>query len=173
MSVAFKPLRPLYRYINAFKEEQFQCAHCGQILERVSLVFNGSELSQKMVLGMKERVDEQDWLEIKKSLLALCRFCREIYCAPPVSFFELSEFKNYLHYHTYLARSSIYEYVIRLRRFDNVVTSAGLSFSDEIIDDFDSKFFLLVEEPTRKNLKSALIKYEQYLIWKSDNENQM
>lgn len=160
--------QPLNYYIIKFKQEQTHCAQCHKELGRIMLVLNEKIVTKDMIMEMKEYIDESMWLELRDKLLALCRFCREIYCYRPTYFFELHSFKQYLFLQTGMQHSTVREYVTRLRRIDESVLALNLSIPNLTISNIETLLPKLVPKTTLMNHVSTLRKYEAYVSWSQD-----
>ena len=50
-------------------------------------------------------------------------FCSEIYCNSATDYFDIMAFKQYLFEETEMSHSTVREYVVRLRRLDELLSS--------------------------------------------------
>lgn len=157
--------RPLSRYLKDYKHSQTHCSQCGKVLDRMALVFRGKIISKETIARMDKSIDEQVWLNVQSELTALCRFCSEIAYNSAPSYFDIMAFKQYLFEQTEMNHSTIREYVVRLRRLDEMLVAHNYpaeQFADgishqRIIDD--------VPYAVHANYRIALRKYDQYLAW--------
>ncbi|MHA7846434.1 flagella biosynthesis regulatory protein FliZ [Serratia sp. D1N4] len=157
--------RPLSRYLKDYKHSQTHCSQCAKALERIALVFRGKIISKETIARMDQQIDEQVWCNLQRELTALCRFCSEIAYNSDPSYFDIVAFKQYLFEQTEMSHSTIREYVVRLRRLDEMLAAhnypterfaKGISYQ-RIVDDLPSV--------AHDNYRIALRKYDQYLAW--------
>ncbi|ACY84960.1 flagella biosynthesis regulatory protein FliZ [Edwardsiella piscicida] len=153
--------RPLSRYLKDFKHAQCYCSHCGRPLDRISLVLDGTLLNRARQAQMERLIDDAGWAALQQGLLALCRFCSDVYCHAQCSRFDIMGFKQYLCEQTDMRHSSIREYVVRLRRLDELLThhvppSTALS-------DLSDRWLAALPQCSQNNYRIALRKYQQYL----------
>jgi FliZ protein len=157
--------RPLSRYLKDFKHSQTHCSQCGKELERMALVFRGKIINKEAMAKMDQPVDDQFWQTFSHELTALCRFCSEITCNSQWSYFDIMAFKQYLFKQTEMNHSTVREYVVRLRRLDEILAANnyprervnGESIHQRILDD--------IPVASNDNYRIALRKYDQYLAW--------
>lgn len=157
--------RPLSHYLRDYKHSQDHCSQCGKLLDRMALVFRGKIINKEAIARRDRPIDDNVWLNIQQELTALCRFCSEISCNSHPSYFDIMAFKQYLFEQTEMSRSTIREYVVRLRRLDEMLvahdypadTFASSASHQRIIDDLPSA--------AHSSYRIALRKYEQYLAW--------
>ncbi|ACR69571.1 flagella biosynthesis regulatory protein FliZ [Edwardsiella ictaluri] len=153
--------RPLSRYLKDFKHAQYQCSHCGRPLDRISLVLDGVLLNRDRQTQMERLIDDVGWAALQQGLLALCRFCSDVYCHAHCSRFDIMGFKQYLCEQTDMRHSSIREYVVRLRRLDGLLTChAPPSMA---LDDLSERWLAGLPRCSQNNYRIALRKYQQYL----------
>lgn len=157
--------RPLSRYLKDYKHSQTHCSQCAKVLDRMALVFRGKIISKDTIARMDQPIDEQVWSSVQSELTALCRFCSEIAYNSAPSYFDIMAFKQYLFEQTEMNHSTVREYVVRLRRLDEMLVARNYpadQFADgishqRIIDD--------VPSAAHDNYRIALRKYDQYLAW--------
>jgi len=167
MSATMIKKRPLSRYLKDFKHSQSHCSQCGKQLDRMALVFRGKIINKEAIARMDQPIDDQVWQTVETELTALCRFCSEISCNSQPSYFDIMSFKQYLFEQTEMSHSTVREYVVRLRRLDEMLVARnypaeqfanGVS-PQRIIDDLPSA--------AHNNYRIALRKYDQYLAWQN------
>ncbi len=160
--------RPLSRYLKDYKHSQTHCSHCQKQLDRMVLVFRGQIINKETIAGMDQPIDDPLWLKLQEELTALCRFCSEIYCNNSLGYFDIMPFKQYLFEQTEISHSTVREYVVRLRRLDEMLVATNYpaeKFATEalyqrIIDD--------IPNAAHNNYRIALRKYDQYLAWQKN-----
>ncbi|MBF1996515.1 flagella biosynthesis regulatory protein FliZ [Serratia symbiotica] len=166
MSGILSKKRPLSRYLKDYKHSQTHCSQCGKLLDRMVLVFRGKIINKNAIMRMDQPIDDAIWLSLQPELAAQCRFCSEISCKSHANYFDIMAFKQYLFQHTEMNHSTIREYVVRLRRLDEMLVVrdypaekfASSSCHQHIIDGLP-----LV---AHKTYRIALRKYEQFLAWR-------
>ncbi|MEB6336486.1 flagella biosynthesis regulatory protein FliZ [Serratia rhizosphaerae] len=156
--------RPLSRYVKDYKLTQTHCGQCGKQLDRMALVFRGKIINKEAIARMDQPIDEQVWQSVQQELTALCRFCSEISCNSHPSYFDIMAFKQYLFEQTEMSHSTVREYVVRLRRLDEMLSARNYPAEKlsngccyHLIDDLPSA--------GHNNYRIALRKYDQYLAW--------
>lgn len=157
--------RPLSRYLKDYKHTQTNCSQCGKELDRMALVFRGQVINKDAIAKMDEPIDEALWENLTHELSALCRFCSEISFNTSSQYFDIVAFKQYLFKQTEMNHSTVREYVVRLRRLDEILSASnypqertqGESIHQQIMDD--------VPVAASDNYRIALRKYDQYLAW--------
>ncbi|AVJ18163.1 flagella biosynthesis regulatory protein FliZ [Serratia sp. JUb9] len=156
--------RPLSRYVKDYKHTQTHCGQCGKQLDRMALVFRGKIINKEAIARMDQPIDEQVWQSVQQELTALCRFCSEISCNSHPSYFDIMAFKQYLFEQTEMSHSTVREYVVRLRRLDEMLCARNYPAEKlsngcchHLIDDLPSA--------GHNNYRIALRKYDQYLAW--------
>lgn len=157
--------RPLSRYLKDYKHSQTHCSQCGKLLDRMALVFRGKIINKEAIARMDQPIDDAVWQNVQHELTALCRFCSEISCNSHPSYFDIMAFKQYLIEQTEMSHSTIREYVVRLRRLDEMLVArnypadkfASSASHQRIIDDLPTA--------AHNNYRIALRKYDQYLAW--------
>ncbi|CAK9884903.1 MAG: Regulator of sigma S factor FliZ [Candidatus Erwinia impunctatus] len=160
-----KKIRPLSRYLKDFKHSQSKCAQCGKILDRMALVYQGKIINKEAIAGMDQPMDDATWPSVEKDLLALCRFCSDIFCNSHTRYFDVMGFKQYLFTQTDMNHSTVREYVVRVRRFDEMQVTDGYPvenfFGDEWLQNMESE----LPEAGNNNYRIAIRKYDQFLQW--------
>lgn len=170
MSVSSQKKRPLSRYIKDFKHSQTHCRHCQKTLDRISLVFNGQLINKEAISEMTDLIDEAKWIELQDKFTALCRFCSEIYCNSATDHFDIMAFKQYLFEETEMSHSTVREYVVRLRRLDELLTSKDFpATSDFCSETIQAQLSEQLSDSALSNYNIALRKYEQYLSWQQQH----
>lgn len=169
MSVSNQKKRPLSRYIKDYKHSQIHCAHCNKTLDRISLVFNDQILNKEAISAMTELVDGQAWAELQHKFTALCRFCSEIYCNSDTGYFDIMSFKQYLFKETEMSHSTVREYVVRLRRLDELLSEAQFPVNEVVIEKIQAQMQDKMTESAFSNYNIALRKYEQFLNWQASH----
>lgn len=169
MSVTTQKKRPLSRYIKDYKHSQTHCLHCHKTLDRISLVFNGQVINKEAISEMTELVDDKTWNELQGKFVALCRFCSEIYCNSQTDYFDIMSFKQYLFEQTEMSHSTVREYVVRLRRLDELLTSSNYSANEFAPEKIQEQLSEKLSQSAFSNYNIALRKYEQYLSWQQNN----
>ncbi|WKS82371.1 flagella biosynthesis regulatory protein FliZ [Edwardsiella tarda] len=165
--------RPLSRYLKDFKHSQSHCGHCGRALDRISLVLGGHLLNRARQAQMERLIDDDDWADLQQSLLVLCRFCSDVYCHAQGSRFDIMGFKQYLCEQTDMRHSSIREYVVRLRRLDEMAELRELSA--QTLNDPNAEWEWLARLPTcsQNNYRIALRKYRQFLCAGRESQHEV
>lgn len=163
MSARMMKKKPLSRYLKDYKHSQTHCAHCGKALERISLVFRGQILSRDNLADMKQYIDDTVWQRVEPELMALCRFCSDVYCHCQPTHFDIQEFKQYLLEQTEMSHSTIREYVVRLRRLDDMLGKS--EFPAEKFCGSERQWHIVnnIQGASCNNYLIALRKYDQYL----------
>ncbi|WP_114193439.1 flagella biosynthesis regulatory protein FliZ [Edaphovirga cremea] len=160
--------RPLSRYLKDYKHSQTHCSQCAKELDRMALVFRGQIINKEAIAKMDQLIDDQVWMKLQSELLALCRFCSEISCNSHSEYFDIQAFKQYLFEQTEMSHSTVREYVVRLRRLDEMLAACnyphekieGNNIHDQIINDLPTA--------AHNNYRIALRKYDQYLAWQKN-----
>ncbi|AXF75595.1 flagella biosynthesis regulatory protein FliZ [Erwinia tracheiphila] len=158
-------LRPLSRYLKDYKHSQSNCSHCRKVLDRMALVFRGKIINKEAISRMDQLIDDQIWLKLQNELTALCRFCSDIYCNTHPNYFDIMAFKQYLFEQTEMSHSTIREYVVRLRRLDDMLSARN--FPAEKLSGISWHACLENDLPDagNNNYRIALRKYDQFLGW--------
>lgn len=160
--------RPISRYLKDYKHSQTHCSQCKKLLDRMVLVLCGKIINKEAIARMAQPIDDHAWLGVQNKLTALCRFCSEVSCNSQSCYFNIMAFKQYLFEQTEMSHSTIREYVVRLRRLDEMLAAQHYptdSFTDGIchqrlVDDMPAA--------AHDNYRIALRKYNQYLAWQQD-----
>lgn len=158
--------RPLSRYLKDYKHSQTRCCHCDKRLGRMVLVFRGKIMNKENTFAdIEQRLHPNVWLNLQNELIALCRFCSQIYCSRHFGYFDIMAFKQYLLLQTEMSRSTVQEYVMRLQRLDKILFTG-----DELITEFDGATIqqqIISQLPGAGHINylMALRKYAQYLAW--------
>ncbi|SUC01566.1 flagella biosynthesis protein FliZ [Proteus vulgaris] len=165
MSVSTQKKRPLSRYIKDYKHSQTHCLHCHKALDRISLVFNRQVINKEAISEMTDLIDDETWETLQEKFSALCRFCSEIYCNSETDCFDIMSFKQYLFEQTEMSHSTVREYVVRLRRLDELLTSTNFPRQEFTTEKIQSDLSKKLTPSAFSNYNIALRKYEQYLDW--------
>lgn len=118
---------------------------------------------------MTELVDGQAWAELQHKFTALCRFCSEIYCNSDTGYFDIMSFKQYLFKETEMSHSTVREYVVRLRRLDELLSEAQFPVNEVVIEKIQAQMQDKMTESAFSNYNIALRKYEQFLNWQANH----
>lgn len=164
--------RPLSRYLKDFKFIQSNCSHCGKVLERMALVFRGQVINKEAIARMDQPIDDRVWLSLQNELTALCRFCSDVYCNSRAGYFDIMAFKQYLFQQTEMRDSTIREYVVRLRRLDEMLVASNYPMEKFTSAELRQRVIDELPDTTHSNYRIALRKYDQYLAWqRSDSQS--
>ncbi|AUH00399.1 flagellar regulatory protein FliZ [Prodigiosinella confusarubida] len=156
----------LSRYLKDFKHRQTHCANCGKELDRVSLVFRNQLINKKSIGGMDQLIDNAVWLSVQEELIPLCRFCSEVYCNTHANYFDIKAFTQYLIEQTEVRHSTMREYVIRLRRLDELLVAKNYPQERFVTsDNIQQRICDYLPDIEQNTYRSALRKYDQYLSW--------
>lgn len=155
--------RPLSRYLKDFKHAQCYCLHCGRPLDRISLVLDGTLLNRARQAQMERLIDAVGWAALQQGLLALCRFCSDVYCHTQCRRFDIMGFKQYLCEQTDMRHSSIREYVVRLRRLDELLTRHAPPSTATALSELSDRWLSALPLGSQNNYRIALRKYQQFL----------
>lgn len=160
--------RPLSRYLKDYKHTQTHCSQCGKELDRMALVFRGQIINKDAISKMDQPIDDELWVDVSKDLLALCRFCSEISYNSVYHYFDIVGFKQYLFEQTEMNHSTVREYVVRLRRLDEILTANG--YPQDKVDGKNIHQRIIEDVPLAitDNYRIALRKYDQFLAWQSE-----
>jgi FliZ protein len=157
--------RPLSRYLKDYKHSQTHCSQCEKVLDRMALVFRGKIINKEAIARMDQPIDDLVWQNVQCELTALCRFCSEISCNSHPSYFDIMAFKQYLFEQTEMNHSTIREYVVRLRRLDEMLVAHNYP-ADRFASAFNHQRIIDDLPPAANdNYRIALRKYDQYLAW--------
>nr|WP_113866675.1 flagella biosynthesis regulatory protein FliZ [Brenneria salicis]NMN91189.1 FliZ protein [Brenneria salicis ATCC 15712 = DSM 30166]RBP62281.1 FliZ protein [Brenneria salicis ATCC 15712 = DSM 30166]RLM30529.1 flagellar regulatory protein FliZ [Brenneria salicis ATCC 15712 = DSM 30166] len=155
----------LSRYLKDFKHKQTHCSHCNKALDRVSLVYRNQLINKKSIGGIDRFIDDEVWADLQQELISLCRFCSDVLCNTQANYFKIQAFTQYLIEQTEVRHSTMREYVIRLRRLDELLAAKNYpieTFSKDTVQQCICDFFPDLEQNI---YRSALRKYDQYLAW--------
>ncbi len=161
-------MRPLSRYLKDYKHTQNNCSHCHKVLDRMALVLRGQITNKETIARMDQLISEQVWNKLQEELIALCRFCSDIYCNTHPTYFNILAFKQYLFENTEMSPSTIREYVVRLRRLDEILLAKKIPV--EKLHDTNWREYLENQLPDvgQNNYRIALRKYDQFLCWQEE-----
>ncbi|PKH24712.1 flagellar regulatory protein FliZ [Enterobacterales bacterium CwR94] len=158
-------LRPLSRYLKDYKHGQSHCSHCGKVLDRMALVFRGQIINKEAIARMDQLIDDQVWFKLQNELTALCRFCSDIYCNTHPTYFDIMAFKQYLFEQTEMSHSTIREYVVRLRRLDDILSASNFPAERLRDNSWHESLKNSLPDAGTNNYRIALRKYDQFLGW--------
>ncbi|KEA51537.1 MULTISPECIES: flagella biosynthesis regulatory protein FliZ [Mangrovibacter] len=167
MTVHQPKRRPLSRYLKDFKHSQTHCAHCGKLLDRITLVRRDEIVNKTAIAQLDTLIDEATWQIIKQDWIALCRFCSDLHCNEHNDWFDIIGFKQYLFEQTDMSHGTIREYVVRLRRLATHLAEQGVAkeLACDLTPDEALEQWLPATSPN--NYRIALRKYAQYLRQKN------
>ncbi|ACT06445.1 protein FliZ [Dickeya chrysanthemi Ech1591] len=166
MPQATRKKQLLSRYLKDFKHRQTHCANCGKELDRVSLVFRDQLINKKSIAMMDRLIDNTIWESVQEELVPLCRFCSEVSCNTHANYFDIKAFTQYLIEQTEVRHSTMREYVIRLRRLDELLLAKNYPQDSFISDDsIQQRVCDYLPDIEQNTYRSALRKYDQYLHW--------
>ncbi|UUE56191.1 flagella biosynthesis regulatory protein FliZ [Pectobacterium aroidearum] len=157
----------LSRYLKDFKHRQTNCSQCDKELDRVSLIFRNQLINKKSIGSIDRLIDDEIWSGLQQELIPLCRFCSEILCNTTASYFDIKAFTQYLIEQTEVRHSTMREYVIRLRRLDELLAANNYpaeTFSRHR-DGVQQRVCDYLPDIEQNIYRSALRKYDQYLDW--------
>ncbi|AYA08367.1 flagella biosynthesis regulatory protein FliZ [Rahnella aquatilis] len=117
----------LKRYIKDFKYEHTHCLHCHKYLKRITLVYRGEIISDEAIARFNIRIDEASWQAQRREWLALCRMCGSLHCKARCEYFDIAGFRRYLNLYSEISDSSQREYIGRLRRLAQHLSSGNVS----------------------------------------------
>lgn len=157
----------LHRYLQAFKRAQRRCSECHVPLARVTLLMDGALLSKAQAATLSGTLTAWEWRLFKTRLTVLCRFCAEIRVLPPEGMFDLVGFKQYLFLHTGMRRTSVHEYVIRLRRLGHLLEQAAPTVKVMDVETLDGILESDMPATTVMNYTMALRRYQDYQRWRA------
>lgn len=161
MTVQQVKRRPLSRYLKDFKHSQTHCAHCHKMLDRITLVRSGEIVNKIAISRLDTLMDEADWLQERREWVALCRFCGDLHCKEQSDFFDILGFKQYLFEQTDMSPGTVREYVVRLRRLGNHLST--LKIDRELLDgEADENLAPWLPQTSTNNYRIALRKYAQF-----------
>ncbi|OSN08132.1 flagellar regulatory protein FliZ [Lonsdalea iberica] len=159
----------LSRYLKDFKHKQTHCSNCGKSLDRVSLVYQSKPLNKKALEYLDRKIDDETWESMREELIPLCRFCSEVFCKPPAHYFNIKSFTRYLIDQTEVQYSTMREYVIRLRRLDELLITRHYP-SERLAENESIQQQICSDIPNleQNTYRSALRKYDQFLDWEKN-----
>ncbi|EHM45981.1 MAG: flagella biosynthesis regulatory protein FliZ [Yokenella regensburgei] len=162
MTVQQVKRRPLSRYLKDFKHSQTHCAHCHKLLDRITLVRRGEIVNKIAISRLDILINEEEWQLERPDWVALCRFCGDLYCKEQSDYFDIIGFKQYLFEQTDMSPGTVREYVVRLRRLGNHLSS--LNVSRELLSDgyLDENLAPWLPPTSTNNYRIALRKYAQF-----------
>ncbi|WP_409307193.1 flagella biosynthesis regulatory protein FliZ [Pectobacterium sp. B1J-3] len=153
------------RYLKDFKHKQTHCSHCNKELDRVSLVFRAQLVNKKSIGTIDRLIDDEAWSDLQQELVPLCRFCSEILCNTHANYFDIQSFTQYLIDQTEVKHSTMREYVIRLRRLDELLVAKNYPMETFAKENIQQRICDHFPDLEQNIYRSALRKYDQYLIW--------
>ncbi|MBJ7220438.1 MULTISPECIES: flagella biosynthesis regulatory protein FliZ [unclassified Brenneria] len=165
MPLSIRKKQLLSRYLKDFKHKQTHCSHCNKQLDRVSLVFRNQLINKKSVGDIDRLIDDEIWSGLQQELIPLCRFCSEILCNMQANYFDIKAFTQYLIEQTEVRHSTLREYVIRLRRLDELLTARNYPIERFTKENLQQYIHDYLPEIDNNIYRSALRKYDQYLDW--------
>ncbi|MEH0835421.1 flagella biosynthesis regulatory protein FliZ [Pectobacterium cacticida] len=157
----------LSRYLKDFKQRQTHCSQCDKKLDRVSLVFRDQLINKKSIGSIDRLIDDAMWADLQQELIPLCRFCSEILCNTHACYFDIKAFTQYLIEQTDVRQSTMREYVIRLRRLDELLVANNYPAETFSKNQYGVQQRVCDYLPgiEQSIYRSALRKYDQYLNW--------
>ncbi|MDX5626444.1 MULTISPECIES: flagella biosynthesis regulatory protein FliZ [unclassified Brenneria] len=155
----------LSRYLKDFKHKQTHCSHCNRELDRVSLAYRHQLVNKKSMSFIDSLIDDETWQRLQQDLIPLCRFCSEIICNTHTIYFDIKAFTQYLIDQTEVRHSTMREYVIRLRRLDELLAAKNYPKEDFVSDNIQQHIYDYLPDIESDTYRSALRKYGQYLDW--------
>ncbi|PWC22168.1 flagellar regulatory protein FliZ [Brenneria roseae subsp. roseae] len=155
----------LSRYLKDFKHKQTHCSHCSKELDRVSLAFRHQLINKKSIDSIDRLIDDEVWADLQQELIPLCRFCGEILCNTHANYFDIQAFSQYLIEQTDIRHSTMREYVIRLRRLDELLVAKNYPMETFVRDNVQQRICDYLPDLEQNVYRSALRKYDQYLAW--------
>lgn len=152
----------LSRYIRDYKYGQHHCSSCGNELSRIRLLLSGKLITNKDINQLDHPVTSEEWQIFMTRLEPVCRFCSTVSNGPQPVLFDIQAFKEALLADRGLCLATVREYVMRIRRLDQVLTRQG--FTADKLPDFHSPelWQLLLPEKSGINYRIALAKYACY-----------
>ncbi|MFZ4832016.1 flagella biosynthesis regulatory protein FliZ [Rouxiella sp. Mn2063] len=161
--------RPLSRYLKDYKHCQTHCSQCAKELDRMALVFRGQVINKEAIAKMDQPIDDNVWQSLTNELSALCRFCSEISFNSHSSYFDIIAFKQYLFDQTEMNHSTVREYVVRLRRLDEILVANNYPLERIKGDSIHQRIINDMPVAANDNYRIALRKYDQYLAWQKQS----
>lgn len=162
MTVQQPKRRPLSRYLKDFKHSQTHCAHCGKLLDRITLARGGEIVNKATIARLVTPVDEAAWHTEQQQWLALCRFCGDLHCKEQENYFDIIGFKQYLCEQAEMSHGTIREYVVRLRRLGNHLLKQNIPQLDALSGLLDEALEQWLPPTSTNNYRIALRKYWQF-----------
>ncbi|HEY1844494.1 MAG TPA: flagella biosynthesis regulatory protein FliZ [Buttiauxella sp.] len=162
MTVQQQKRRPLSRYLKDFKHSQTHCAHCGKLLDRITLICRGEIVNKTTIAQLDTLIDEATWQVEQQSWTALCRFCGDLHCKEQGNYFDIIGFKQYLFEQTEMSHGTIREYVVRLRRLGNHLAEQNIAFPPTLAGLLDESLDAWLPRTSTNNYRIALRKYWQF-----------
>ncbi|WP_435926911.1 flagella biosynthesis regulatory protein FliZ [Dryocola sp. BD613] len=162
MTVQQPKRRPLSRYLKDFKHTQTHCAHCGKLLDRITLTCRGEIVNKTTIAQLDTLIDDAAWQVEKQAWTALCRFCGDLHCKEQGNYFDIIGFKQYLFEQTEMSHGTIREYVVRLRRLGNHLSEQAVSAPSLLQSLHDDTLDALLPQTSTNNYRIALRKYWQF-----------
>ncbi len=162
MTVQQSKRRPLSRYLKDFKHSQTHCAHCHKLLDRITLVRRGEIVNKIAISRLDTLLDEAGWQLEQQVWVALCRFCGDLHCKEQSDFFDIIGFKQFLFEQTEMSHGTVREYVVRLRRLGQHLTTQRIS--PELLTNgyLDENLEPWLPATSTNNYRIALRKYAQF-----------
>lgn len=162
MTVQHSKRRPLSRYLKDFKHSQTHCAHCQKLLDRITLVRRGEIVNKIAISRLDTLLDEAGWQEEQQEWVALCRFCGDLHCKEQSDYFDIIGFKQFLFEQTEMSHGTVREYVVRLRRLGQHLTTQRIS-RDLLSNGYlDENLEPWLPATSTNNYRIALRKYAQF-----------
>jgi FliZ protein len=162
MTVQQPKRRPLSRYLKDFKHTQTHCAHCGKLLDRITLTRGGEIVNKATIAQLDTPIDEAAWFTEQQQWMALCRFCGDLHCKEQGNYFDIIGFKQYLFEQTEMSHGTIREYVVRLRRLGNHLAEQNIPAPDSLQQLLDNSLEAWLPPTSTNNYRIALRKYWQF-----------
>ncbi|MCT4706631.1 flagella biosynthesis regulatory protein FliZ [Enterobacteriaceae bacterium H11S18] len=162
MTVQQPKRRPLSRYLKDFKHTQTHCAHCGKLLDRITLTRDGEIVNKATIAQLDTPIDEATWLTEQQEWMALCRFCGDLHCKEQGNYFDIIGFKQFLFEQTDMSHGTIREYVVRLRRLGNHLVAQNIPRPDSLEALLDDSLEAWLPATSTNNYRIALRKYWQF-----------
>lgn len=152
-------IRPLYKFIGEMRDAVTTCPSCGDVVDRLTTIFDGRIVPRATLLTMKAKISEDDWLDQRDQWKYLCRHCAQVETIPAEPF-DLVGFHRWLKGSAIMA-SSQHEYVVRIRRlvdnYDRQQLADALA-GDSLVE----TILAMVPERDARNYRRALVKYQQF-----------
>ncbi|MCG8708925.1 flagella biosynthesis regulatory protein FliZ [Brenneria sp. 4F2] len=165
MSQSTRKKQRLSRYLKDFKHKQTHCSHCNRELDRVSLAYRHQLVNKKTIGQMDDLIDDDAWRSMQRDLMPLCRFCSEILCNTRAAYFDIQAFTQYLIDQTEVRHSTMREYVIRLRRLDELLAAKNQPKDSFVSNNIQQRIYDYLPNIEPTIYRSALRKYDQYQDW--------